>query len=125
MSGDEAEGGTREETGVQVKLEEELKRVLVRLDFNGLKVVWEPTVEGISPEGEALSGEVKNDTIHIYEDDEEKALKVLRHEVLDHLVTSKIVKPMIDLVNVIIKSREAEIYREKEKIIEMFSKLLV
>jgi hypothetical protein len=40
------------------------------------------------------------------------------------MLTSKIVKPLVDLVNILIKTREAEIYREKEKLVETFSKLL-
>jgi hypothetical protein len=52
------------------------------------------------------------------------ALQTLRHELVDYLLTSKIVEPLVGLVNVFIKYREAEIYREKERLVEIFSKSL-
>jgi hypothetical protein len=72
-----------------------------------------------------LSGEVRNGTIYVYEAEEDKALQALRHELVDHLITSRIVKPLVELVNLLIKSRESEIYEEKERLVEMLSKLLV
>ena len=51
--------------------------------------------------------------IYVYEVEEDKALHALRHELIDHLITSRIVKPLVDLVNLLIKSREVEIYKEK------------
>jgi hypothetical protein len=53
-----------------------------------------------------------------------KPYKPLRHEVIDHLITSRIVKPLVDLINLLIKAREAEIYKEKEKIVETLSKII-
>ena len=53
-----------------------------------------------------------------------KAIQALRHEVVDHLITSRIVKPLVDLINLLIKAREAEIYKEKEKIVETISKII-
>jgi hypothetical protein len=72
----------------------------------------------------SLSGEVKNGSIYIYEAEEEKAVQTLKHEVVDHIITSRIVKPLVDLINLLIKAREAEIYREKEKFVEMLLRLL-
>jgi hypothetical protein len=37
---------------------------------------------------------------------------------LDYLITSKLIKPLVALINILIKSRETEIYREKEKLVE-------
>jgi len=53
-----------------------------------------------------------------------KAIQALRHEVVDYLITSRIVKPLVDLINLLIKAREAEIYKEKEKIVETLSKII-
>jgi len=105
---------------IQVSLEEELERLKKMLNLNpNLKVAWTP-----DPSKE-LSGEVKdNNTIYIYEAEEEKAIQALRHEVIDYLITSKIVKPLVDLINLLIKAREAEIYREKEKMVETLSKII-
>jgi len=41
---------------------------------------------------------------------------------VDYLIASRIVKPLVNLLNILIKTREAEIYKEKEKIVEIFSK---
>jgi hypothetical protein len=104
---------------VQNKLEEELQRILTRLGLNlDLRVVWTPDPPN------SLSGEVRGNIIYIYEVDEEKAIQALKHEVLDLLITSRIVKPLVDLINILIKAREAEIYKEKEEIIETLSKII-
>jgi hypothetical protein len=100
-------------------LEEELERLKKMLNLNpNLKVVWTP-----DPSKE-LSGEAKDNTIYIYEVEEEKAIQALRHEVIDHLITSRIIKPLVDLINLLLKAREAEIYKEKEKIVETLSKII-
>jgi len=104
---------------IQVSLEEELERLKKMLNLNpNLKVAWTPDST------KELSGEVKDNTIYIYEVEEEKAIQALRHEVVDHLITSRIVKPLVDLINLLIKAREAEIYEEKEKIVETLSKII-
>jgi len=59
----------------------------------------------------------------VYESSEEKALETLKHELVDYVLTSKIVSPLVGLVNLLIKSKETEIYREKEKIVDLLSKL--
>jgi len=103
----------------EFKLSKEFERVKRLLEITGLTgVVWQPTRSG------NLSGEVKNDVVYIYEADEEKALQTLRHELMDYQISSKIIRPLIDIINSLIKLREAEIYKEKEKIIEHLSKLL-
>ncbi|MEM2904800.1 MAG: hypothetical protein QW587_03575 [Candidatus Bathyarchaeia archaeon] len=48
----------------------------------------------------------------------------MRHEALDHAVTSELVRPLVDLVNLLVKSREADLYKRKEQLIEKLSKLL-
>jgi len=104
---------------VQNKLEEELQRILKRLELNlDLRVVWTPDPPN------SLSGEVRCNTIYIYEVEEEKAIQALRHEVIDYLITSRIIKPLVSLINLLIKAREAEIYKEKEKIVEALSKII-
>jgi predicted Fe-Mo cluster-binding NifX family protein len=70
------------------------------------------------------SGEVKDGSVYIYEAEEEKAIQTLKHELVDYLITSRIVKPVVNLLNILIKAREAEIYKEKEKLVEIFSKII-
>ena len=72
----------------------------------------------------SLSGGVEDGSIYIYEAEEEKAIQAFKHEIVDHIITSKIVKPLVIIINLIIKAREAEIYREKEKLVEIFSKII-
>jgi hypothetical protein len=55
---------------VQNKLEEELQRILTKLGLNlDLRVVWTPDPRN------SLSGEVRGNTIYIYEVEEEKAIQ--------------------------------------------------
>ncbi len=104
---------------VEARLDEELERFGVKLGLNReFRVVWMPNSD------RGLSGEVRGDTIYIYEAAAYKALQALRHELIDHLITSRLVKPLVNLVNLLIKSREAEIYKEKEKLVEMLLRML-
>lgn len=104
---------------VESMLREELERLQAKLGLSlGLNVVWMPSVD------KGLSGEVRNGTIYVYEAEGDKVLQVLRHELVDHLITSRIVKPLVGLVNLLIKSRETEIYNEKEELVEMLLRLL-
>lgn len=92
-----------------------LKR-LSRLGFE-LKIVWEP-----SPDG-ALCGEVKNNTIYVYDDREEKAVETLRHEFLDYCV-SQAIEPYKEVTNWLIRKINDDAYRRKEKIVAALVKLL-
>ena len=103
---------------VEVRLQEEFKAMMAKLGVQNLKLVWVPDL------GKGLSGEVRNNVVYIYEKDEVEAIETLKHELIDYLVTSKIVKPLVDLVNLLIKSRESDVYREKETIVEVLSKML-
>jgi len=110
---------SKKTSDLQCTLEKELRRLTVKLGLNqDLKVVWTPDKTA------SLSGEVKDGSIYIYEADEEKAIQTLKHELVDYLITSRIVKPLVSLLNILIKAREAEIYKEKEKIVEVFSKII-
>jgi len=40
------------------------------------------------------------------------------------LITSRIVNPLVEMINLLIKIRENEIYEEKEKLIDVLSHLL-
>jgi hypothetical protein len=104
---------------LQSRLEHEFQRLTAKLGLNiDLKVVWMPNKTG------SLSGEVKDGSVYIYEAEEEKAIQTLKHELIDYLITSRIVKPLVNLLNILIKAREAEIYKEKEKLVEIFSKII-
>ena len=118
-----AEGETTKtclrESNVQGRLEKELRKLMAKLALNeNIEVVWQPDV------AKGVSGEVRQSVIFIYETREEEALSALRHELIDYCITSRVVEPLVNLVNLLIKSREAEIYKEKEKLVDVFSKLV-
>jgi len=86
--------------GIEALLNEELGRLEARLGLNrGYRVLWMPGIE------KGISGEVRGNTIFIYEADRDKALGTLRHELIDHLITSRLVKPLVDLINILVKAK--------------------
>ena len=101
-------------------LYQELQRLKEKLNSgHELHVKWLPD------ENKNVCGEVRGNTIYIYEVNKDKALSVLRHEFVDYLITSRVIEPLIDLINLMIKIKQSEIYKEKEKIVQLFSNLLV
>ncbi|MEM1507923.1 MAG: hypothetical protein QXN40_04075 [Candidatus Bathyarchaeia archaeon] len=103
---------------LQKKLEDELERLkrLLKMGYE-LKVVWLPD------DNLSLSGEVKGETILIYEEDFDRALETLRHEFLDYEI-SKIIEPYKEVTNKLISLINEDAYRRKERVIESLSKLL-
>ena len=101
-----------------VRLKRELER-LKRLSGLGLELSleWVPDSRG------ALSGEIKGDKIYVYEDCEEKALSVLRHEFLDYSV-SQAIEPYRRVTNSLIKLLNDDAYKRKEKIVEALCRYL-
>jgi hypothetical protein len=99
-------------------LEEELERLkrLLKMGYE-LKVVWLPN------NNSSLSGEVKRETIYIYEEEPEKALETLRHEFLDYAI-SQVIEPYRKIANQLIMLLNEEAYRKKERIVEVLIKLL-
>ena len=103
---------------VQVKLEEELKRIQGKLRLGlGLVVVWMPNADS------GLSGEVKGNDILIYEENEGKALDTLRHEILDYCI-SQAIEPYKEVTNRLIKVINEDAYKRKEKVVEALTRLL-
>jgi len=103
----------------QVTLQRELEGLEAKLGLDlGLKVVWAPDPSN------PLSGEVKNGVVYVYEEGLEEAVRTLKHELLDYVLSSRLIQPLVSLVNLLIKAKEVEIYKEKEKIVEALSKIL-
>lgn len=103
---------------IQEDLEEELERLKKRLCISyELKVVWDPNSNG------GLSGEVKGETILIYDEDAREALKTLRHEFLDYSI-SKIIEPYKEVANKLILLINEEVYNRKEKLVDKLSEIL-
>lgn len=99
-------------------MEAELDR-LKRLSGMGfeLRVVWKPCADG------ALSGEVRNSTIYVYDSGEKKAVETLRHEYLDYCL-SQAIEPYKQITNMLIRKINEDAYRRKEEIVEALAKLL-
>ena len=100
------------------RLEAELER-LKRFSGLGLELnlVWKPNSDG------ALSGEVKNSSVYVYEVDAKKAVDTLRHEFLDYCV-SQAIQPYKEVANRLIRVINEDAYGKKERIVEALVKLL-
>ena len=100
------------------ELEEELERLKKKLGLGyELQVSWVPD------KNSALSGEVKGETIFIYEEKHEKALETLKHEFLDYSI-SRIIEPYKKVTNKLIMLINEEAYLRKEKLIEKLLQLI-
>jgi hypothetical protein len=102
-----------------LKLEERLEK-LKQLTGLGLEleVCWRP-------DGDCLRhGEVKGNLIIIYDVNEAQALRTLRHEFIDYLITREIIDPLVEKINVQNKIFESMIYRRKELLVDRISGLL-
>ncbi len=100
------------------KLRDELARLkhVSELNFE-LDVVWTPDSSHV------LAGEVRGRLVHIYEDNEAKALDTLRHEFICYAI-SKAVEPFKRLANQFVKASNAEAYKRKEEVVEGLRRLL-
>lgn len=106
----------------QKSLEERLACELQRLK-DMLRMGYELEVKWLPNPDQKLSGEVKGSRIYIYEEDEAKALRTLKHEFLDFGLSSAI-EPYKAVTNRLIGLINEEAYRRKEKLVEALTKLL-
>jgi hypothetical protein len=103
---------------LQTMLEEELERLKRKLQMGyELRVIWIPNGS------EKLSGEVKGETIFIYEESEREAVEALRHEFLDYAI-SKVIEPYRQIANKLIMFINEEAYKRKEKLIKSLCKVV-
>jgi hypothetical protein len=106
------------ELGLEGKLESALERLKQTLNTG-----YELRVRSIPNGDDKLSGEVKRDCIHIYEENEDEALKTLIHEFLDYAI-SKAIEPYKQVTNKLIALVNEEAYKRKEKLVETLSTIL-
>jgi len=69
------------------------------------------------------SGEVKGNTIYVYEGNPEEAEKTLLHEFVEWLIY-KALKPRIDLLNILIGHLNQEANRQMHIVAEAISKII-
>lgn len=104
--------------GTQEKLEEELKRLKVKIGLAvHLRVVCS------SKAYSNLCGEVKRNDLIIYEESLDKTLSILRHEFLDYCI-SQVIESYKEVTNKLIRMINDDAYRRK-KIIEVLTRLIV
>jgi hypothetical protein len=92
---------------LQRRLEEELEKLknLLKMGYE-LRMVWLPN------NGSELSGEVKGETIFIYEE----ALETLKHEFLEYAI-SKVIEPYRRIANQLIMLLNEELIEKLSKMI--------
>ena len=88
-----------------------------------LNLGHELTLKWLPGEKDGICGEVKENVILIYEDNETKALETLKHEFLDYII-SKTIEPYEKIANKLIGLVNEEAYRRKEKLVEVLTKLI-
>jgi hypothetical protein len=103
---------------LEEKLELELERLkrLLKMGYE-LKVAWLPK------SNTNLAGEVKGETIYVYEEDLDKALETLKHEFLDYAI-SQVIEPYRKIANQLIMLLNEVAYRRKEELIEKLAKII-
>ena len=103
---------------IELRLARELNR-LKRVTGLGhhLEVMWRPD------EASDRHGEVKGNLIFIYDLAEEDAVRTLKHEFLDYLITDEIIDPLVKQINLQKSLIESLVYERKERIIERFLSL--
>jgi hypothetical protein len=107
------------------KLVEELRR-LQRLLNHGhdLEVKWIPKVKRIEKNGKyRVRGEIIGKTIYIYDEDEEEAIKTLRHEMIEHLLYTY-EKSYVEFINCLIRFFNENQREKREELVEKISKII-
>ncbi len=97
----------------RAKLEEEFER-LKRITGMGseLKLLWLPNIPS------DVHGEVAGCIVKIYDNDEGEAVKTLRHEFLDYVISKQIIRPLVKQLNMQTELINDLIYARKENVIE-------
>ena len=104
--------------GLEARLREELEwlKEVSGMGFE-LKVMVKPDAANL------YAGEVKGDTIIVYDVGEEEALETLLHEFLEYCL-SQAIAPYRDFTNWLIKMVNEDSYKRKEKAVKALAKLL-
>lgn len=113
-----------ERARTQRKLKAELEQLKRILDLGReLQVVWLPG-HARYVNGRKIIGEVRGDSVFVYAENEDMALEVLRHEVIENLIVSKFTLPYKTLLNTLLGAFEETFYVEKEELVKKLSHLI-
>jgi len=101
------------------KLFEELRRLQKLLNHGyDLKVKWLPKVKHMEENGKyRVCGEIIGKTIYVYDEDEEEAVKTLRHEIIEHLLYTY-ERNYVAFINCLIKLFNEMQRRKREDLVE-------
>ena len=95
---------------VQKALDNELSRLKGAFGLAGqLRVVWNPKISN------EIHGKVEGSTIIIYDADEKEALKTLKHEFVEFILTEEFLTPRII---------EAKNHRRADALVDIISSLI-
>jgi len=108
----------------RAKLESELDRLKWALDTgHELKLRWLPGRVKLF-RGRRLSGEVLEEIIYIYDEEEERALTTLKHEFIEYILTIEFTAPYKRMINTLISAFEEEMYQRKERVVRRLSDVI-
>ena len=99
------------------RLQKELENLKRKLGLG-----HELTVKWLPSQNEKLYGEVKGDCIYVYAEAEEEAIKTVRHEFFDYVI-SQVLQPYQQIANKLIEFINEEVYKRKERLVEALSQL--
>ncbi|MFH0748845.1 MAG: hypothetical protein V1915_02850 [Candidatus Bathyarchaeota archaeon] len=98
-------------TGTQQRLEKELERLKSKFGLAGhLSVVWDPR-----PSSEEVHGMVRNSTIFVFDTELEEALRTLKHEFIEYILTQEFLEPRLF---------EAKAHRRADALVDIIARLL-
>ena len=96
---------------MQKRLERELARLKAKVGLAGhLQVVWDP-----KSSFEETHGIVKGSTIFVFDVDEEEALRTLKHEYVEYVLTNEFLTPKIF---------EAKAHRRADALVDIIASLI-
>lgn len=81
-----------------------------------LNICWRPD------NSKAVHGEIKNNTIFLYDVEEEEAWRTLTHELTEYKLQS-VTRPYRLMINSLIEAFEKSVYAQKEGFIEFLPKI--
>ena len=97
--------------GIQKRLEAELKRLKAKVGLAGnLRVTWDPKTSQ-----KETHGKVKGSTIFIFDVGEGEALRTLKHEFVEYVLTCEFLTPRIF---------ETKAHRRSDALVEIIATLL-
>lgn len=100
---------------MSAKIEKQMQKCANNLGLP-LNICWRPD------NSKAVHGEIKNNTIFLYDVEEEEAWRTLTHELTEYKLQS-VTRPYRLMINSLIEAFEKSVYAQKEGFIEFLPKI--